>query len=614
MKKHSEEYSNVIGEKDLHREARRTLRFEADLFAKTLGPYGMNTILEDKTLHHAITKDGYTVYQNVAIYNRVGRAIARLIQKISGSVNEVVGDGTTSAVIVANELYPLRKLISKHNISPRILSEIMKLTCNYLVQKVRNEYAYSIPLPTGDGWSKEDPDYMYAYRMIRDVATISLNNDATRGTMVADIFMSLKDPKNGFINVEASKSNATFFDKDRGFEIFRGMIIPEMCTEPDSKTAIWANPKILLIKGQLMTNDIDAIGNVINLVIGKLNQPLVIIAGGYSQAITATIRESIVNYWQTNKKRMPLLCIEIDTESEIGKDELLDIEANIGAHTILVEPGRDFPTYDTIEEYIPMFGGCKKIQCRANNTRIIEGTIDTAKANFRIAQIEKDIELMKSEQHLDNRFNIYRLNKRKALLCNDMVTLYVGGDTLEEKESSADLFDDAVRGCRSASINGVVPGGNTVMAKAVHNILNTPLKYEEYISLILGNFNRSNGASKIKLQKIATDTLKEIEQAYVRSCARVLDNKFRNKLKSYFVAKKCVTSNMTYNLITDLKEKFYTIDRETGRKLVSSEAHVINSADTDIRILIAATSIIDLIITSNQFIRVPSVSEMQKNM
>lgn len=609
-----DDYSNAIGEKELLRESKKALKFESNVFAKTLGPFGMNSILEDRTLQHSITKDGYTVYQNLVIYNRVGRAIVRLIQKISGSLNEIVGDGTTSSVIVANELESIRDLIKKHKTSPRIISELTKLVSNHIVEQIR-KFAVPIRFPVmKDGVPNSDMLYKEAHKTITNLAAISLNNDYNRGKLVADIFMSLSDPKNGFINVETSKTNVTHFDKDRGFEIYRGMLLPEMCTEPDGKTAIYQDPYILLVKGQIMTNDSDAIQNILNLVIGKLDKPLVIIAGGYSQAISETIRQSLIAYAERNNKKMPLLCVEIDTESSIGKDELMDIEANIGARVITVEAGKNFPVEENPEKYLMYMGHCAKIVSKTTTyTRILQGKIDKSKANFRISEIEKEIEQMKSEQHLDNSFNIFKLNRRKAILQNDMITLFVGGDTMEEKESTADLFDDAVRGCRSAAANGVVPGGNTIVANITHFILTNDAVFESLLAEVKKNFGSSALIGDKKLREIVYDLVKTIKDSYIRSYAIVLNNKFQNKRKSYQIAKKCVESGVVYNLITDKYEEF-SEELENGELCIHDDALVMNSAETDIRILIAATSIIDLIITSNQFIRLPDRNLMQKNM
>ena len=108
FKKNTDEYSNVVSTKLFDKEARHVLKFESEIFARTLGPYGMNTVLEDRALQHRVTKDGYTVYSSVVVYNKIGRVVSRLIQKISSALNAVVGDGTTSSVsLLENTIFLL---------------------------------------------------------------------------------------------------------------------------------------------------------------------------------------------------------------------------------------------------------------------------------------------------------------------------------------------------------------------------------------------------------------------------------------------------------------------------------------------------------------------------
>ena len=610
MKK--EEYSNVISEREFQRESNRALAMESRVFANTLGPFGMHTVIEDRNLAHSITKDGFTVYQDLVIYNRVGRVTSRLIQKISGSLNEVVGDGTTSAVIVANELKSIRKLIKKYKVPPKVISDIMSTLSKYLVEKIGE---YSIQFPFSEDGSKllEGTDKFNECKMlVKKLASISLNNDYNRGALVSEIFMHLSDPRNGFINVEASKTNTTYFDKDRGFEIYRGMIVPEMCTEPDGKTAIYSNPVILLINGSLLSEDSDSLNKVIQVACGKMDRPLVIIAGGFSKAVTETMRQSIIAYGEKNAKKLPVLCVEIDTESQAGKSELLDIEANIGGRILTIDPNKTFPSFDDISAYVPYFGYADKITVTMAKTRILGGHINREKANFRIKEIDDELEHMKSEQHVDHRSDVFKLNRRKALLNNDMMSLYIGGDTIEEKESNADLFDDAVRGCKSAVRCGIVPGGNTVVGKICYRELDD--NEGAAATLYVAEHLESAKLIMDKLEDIVHDMLEIIMVAYRNSYAIVLNNKYRNIWKSKRIADECIAENKTLNLITEKFEDFREEHIVDGVSHVNKDAFVINSADIDTRILIAATSIIDLIITSNQFLRIPEMKQMQKNM
>lgn len=637
-----EDYSNVINTKELEREARKTLKFESNAFSKTLGPYGMNTILEDRNLQHRVTKDGFSVYGSMVIYNRIGRVISKLIQKVSGSLNETVGDGTTSAVIVGNELLRLKRLIKRYNIPPKLLSrlvefvkddaikqidEVYKYPLNYEIEKHREELEKFVNPETGEVIDSEErlntlrkSDY---YKIIKNLASISLNNDYKDGELVANIFTELNDPGNGFINVEVSTSADTHYDKDRGFEIYRGMLIPEMVTEPDGRTASHSNPLILLVKGTLMTEDIEPIGRVINFVIGELGRPLVIIAGGFSTAITETFRQSIIKYAEVNKRLMPLLCVEVDNESSYGSQQFLDVEANVGAQIITVGNGKSFPIEKSPELYLKYLGEAKKISClHTARTRILEGKSSKSKVEFRISEIDKQLAQLKSEQHIDHYQEIFKLNKRKACLLNDMITLCIGGNTIEEKESRKDLFDDAVRGCKSAVRNGICRGGNTMVAKYCFDTLKDYNRIKELSLQFFDEYGYRDMISKSKMEKLIASVLKETMIAYTRVYAIILNNKFNNWRKSYSIAKNCVKNNQVYNLVSGCYEEWSETEfNPKYTKYTDSQIHkpicdnlVVNSAETDTQILSAATSILDLLMTSNQFIRLPQVAQMQKNM
>jgi chaperonin GroEL len=610
------EYCNVTGPKEFEKETVKTLKFESKVFARTLGPYGKNTVIEDQTLHHVTTKDGYTVYRSLVFYPRLARTAARLIQKISGSLNEVVGDGTTSAVVIANELYRLRKLLKKYRVHPRFLTESVRFISLQLNDIVR---ANAKPV-----YNLKKVAHFREY--IKNIASVSLNNDWEGGEIVADLFDKLKDPSNGAINVEISRDENTYYDLERGFEINRGLILPEMVTEPDNKRAIYLNPLICVIKGQLLTTDTESLRFLINYVIGVLQRPLVIIAGGFATAVRETIRQSIIRYAEKNNSLMKLICVEVDTESTIGKENLEDLAMNVGSRIITVDSAKPFPAEADPKEYIKYLGTCDKIISSVTSyTRFIGGNYDADKVNFRVADIDKEIENMKSEQHIDNYYNIFLLQRRKAALLGDMVTLYIGAQTLEEKENKQHLFDDAVRGCKSAIRHGIVFGGNTIIPKICHLILSDDAAFKKVASSIrekLRDIVPESLESPTQFNKFIKDIILNIEIAYTRTFAIILNNKFNNWNRSFAKAKKNIRNYELYNLITGadtptpitLSEDFY--DNETNANSHPFEllTLILNSAEVDTQILTAAVSILDLVIASNQYLRVPSREEMIKNM
>jgi chaperonin GroEL len=613
-------YSNVIGPAELEKETSKTLRFESKVFSRTLGPYGKNTIIEDHTLHHVTTKDGNTVYQSLYFYPRLARTSARLFQKISGSLNEVVGDGTTSSIVIANELYRLRKLIKKYHVTPRFLTESVKLVSGILNDNVKEN---ALQLITIHNNIVEKSDIFDEY--IKAVASISLNNDWKSGALVAEMFGKLRDPRHGFINVEISRTNETHYDLERGFEIVRGLIMPEMVTEPDRKRAIYLEPLVCVIKGNLMTTDAESLKFIVNHVIGTLGRPLVIISGGFSQAIRETFRQSLIAYAEKYNSRMKLVCIEVDTESTIGKENLEDLAMNIGARIITVDSVKPFPQEQNPVEYEKYLGTCEKIIASTTSyTRFIRGKGDPDRINFRVADIDKEIDAMKSEQHIDNGYNIFLLQRRKAALLGDMVTLSVGADTLEEKENRQHLFDDAVRGCKSAIRSGVVFGGNTIIPKICHKILSDEYACRSIAKTIRDELEEvipENIYSEKVFLKFIKHIIREIEIAYTRTFAIIINNRFNNWNKSLKKAKENVSKYALYDLITGIDAKTpvslcLSLENPSAKHIKTAyfDTKILNSAEVDTQILTAAVSIIDLVIASNQYLRIPSREEMIKNM
>jgi chaperonin GroEL len=605
-------FSNVIGPKAFHAIAKKTLKEESLYFRRTLGPGGMYTILEDQYLSHMVTKDGYMVYNKIVAYDRVARTIVKLIQKISGSLNELVGDGTTSAVIEANELYVLRNLIQKHRFSPKIITDIIKYVSQDMITKKLYERAITIHKDIFD-------------TVVHHVASISLNNDYYKGRIIADLFNKLQDPLNGFINIEISRDSKTYYETDRGFEIKRGLVISEMVNDPDGKHAVYNNPAIVLVKGSLNSSDFDAIATLLDYTVKVLQKPLVIIAGGFSLQLLDIFKQSIITHAQKEHKILPLAAVEIDTDSSIGKDILLDIEAAIGAHIIIVEDGRPFPLEENYFDYKKYMGGCEKIIMDTSvNTRIIRGNSDKQKIAFRVESLEEELKLLKSAEHIENTNEITKLLRRKATLLNDMVTLHIGGDTYQEKETDSHLFIDAVHGVKSALQHGIVQGGNITVAQICHELLSTlfnKMTKENSEALyyifddIYKTMGHTKGVNRKKLFIIIKDILKYIKKAYIKSYAIILHNQFRNWGKAYKISKYCAENNCLYNIVTNRYEKWPN-SKHNIRQLnndIMKSLLVVNSVETDTQILKAAISIIDLIITTNQFVRIPEREKMIEN-
>jgi len=655
--KYESDYSNIISAKALEKEIHNVLIEMDKAFTNTLGPYGNNTIIEDNYLHHKITKDGFTVFNRLYFYKRMAKVISFIVKKISMVLNETVGDGTTSAVVVASELRSLKKLIKKYKVSPKVIATIIERVAKYLAEIIKQHSIRIDNLPS---------DFKKA--ILKNIAAISCNNDYDKGELISNLFMKLRDPASGFVHVELSRNNTSYFDTDKGFEIFRGMLIPEMVTEEDKISAIYENAKYLMIEGQVMSNDTETINTLLDWTHAK-SEPLVVIAGGYSEVFKENLKAYFTSYMNQFNKPPMLLCLTVDTESELGKEGFYDVVANVGAQAIRVAPGVNMPKL-SIEDIYKKLGTSEKIVMTLTKTRIIRGKQNMAKINERLAELDKRLEFMRSRLHENTESEAYTIMKRKAVLNNDMVTLFIGGSTLDEKETMKYLVIDAVQSCKSAFINGVVTGGNLTVARAINNLLKpNNIDGFTFIDDVCEEVSASVGIEhNRRLMSMVKDVMRYMMNAYIQVYSKILNNKYNNHFKSVSISKKCLKTNTLLNLITDNYEKLiertenlslvedvnryhelttplYTYaESEEGEEPVktlvarditfgdskfidefktkyqpmlkdfSDNYKVINSCETDINILNAATSIITLLITSNQFVRVPRMDNIQKEL
>ena len=547
--------TNIVSDKELKSIMSETLQFLADTLKNTLGPYGTTTIIQDRLGNHQITKDGYSLLKKIYIEEDEAKTILDLVKKISRNLVRKVGDGSTSSIIIANSLYKsLTSIMDKYRIPPKdlltLLDEMVRV-----VEKLIKENATPV--------SEDMHELEY-------IAAVSTNNDLDYGKLVTDIFRQIG--KYGFINLEKAKGEETYFEVTNGFELPRGWVLPCMVNKGDDKTCEFLDPKVLLCDDILTESDLPVLVTMIQEVCGAQAKPLVLIAKGFDNAFCTFLQLNIAN------NKIPLLAVELATENKKNQDRLKDLALNLGCDLYRKGQGEVLDEYTGFE--VSRLGSCKKVLCTDTFCRLIEGKGDKELIQERVdSLLAKLDEKTRNETFIDQEEEIFYLRKRVASLQNSMAVLYVGGASEDAKETDKYLLEDAVFACRSALNHVYIAGGNLIIPTLIND------NKRAIVKILAENLDQD--------KDFVEDVIKSIKKAFLESFLAVLNNRFQEN-KSHDIVEKCVDEHMIYNLKKERLEYM-------------NETHIINSAETDIEILKSAISIIGLLATSNQFIRVNTI-------
>lgn len=554
--------ANILDKEYLNDVIDTTLTFLSNTLSNSLGPYGSTTIIQDRYLNHKITKDGYTILKKVFVEQEESRTIIDLVKKISRNLVRKVGDGSTSSIIVANSLYKALNSDDKlSKISPKDLLDILNAISEVLTNEITR-----MATPVSDD-----------FKELKNIATVSTNNDQEMGAIIHEVFTKIG--RYGFIHTEKSKHNTTYYDNTRGFEINRGVINPLMLKQDDNKVVEYEEAFVFMTDGFLVEDDIPFIVDLIGNACLKFKRPLVLIAKGYAPQIQTLIHENIMN-----NKELPLVAIDISTESKKSKDRFKDLAVNLGATPHLRSESEEL---DYEKFPLSRLGRCRRIFATETYTRFIEGEGDEKEIKARVESIENQIlELNVNETYIEYDEEIYELRRRLACLQNSMATLYVGGATEDEKEATKDLVEDAVFACKSALQKGYVLGGNLIIPIIIENAGDEITKrvYEK----LNNRFHFSN------LEQVIALLLSKIDLAFRKSFECVLYNCFLDENEAQQYVDKCISTKSIYNL------KTYKFESH-------EDTNIINSCETDYEILNSAISIIGLLSTSNQFVKINTI-------
>ena len=406
-------------------DARRALGRGVDALANavkvTLGPKGRNVVLEKKYGAPTITNDGVTIARDIELEDHFENMGAQLVKEVATKTNDVAGDGTTTATLLAQAIVRegMRNVVAGAN--PMIIKKGIELAVKKLVEEIKNA-------------SKK----VEGKAAIAQVAAIS-SSDEEIGQLIADAME--KVGKDGVITVEESKTMMTNLNVVEGMQFDRGYISPYMVTDADKMEAVLDDPFILLTDKK-----VSSIADIMPILeqIVKSGRPLAIIAEDVDGEALATI---VVNKLRGTFKA---LAVKAPGFGDRRKAMLEDIAILTGATVISEDVGRKLESV-TFED----LGTARQIRSTKEETTIVDGAGDKKAIEYRVAQIKKQIEESTSD------FDKEKLQERLAKLSGGVAVIEIGAATEVEMKEKKLRIEDALNATRAAVEEGIVAGGGT---------------------------------------------------------------------------------------------------------------------------------------------------------
>lgn len=415
-------------------EARDLLKKGVDELANavktTLGPKGRNVVIEKKFGAPQITKDGVTVAKEIELDDPFMNMGAQLVKEVASKTNDLAGDGTTTATVLAQAIVG----VGLKNVTAGANPTDLKRGIDKAVAKVvENLKANSEEV--GDDNSK-----------IEAVARISANNDPEIGKLIAEAMAKVK--KEGVITIEEAKVAETSVDVVEGMQFDRGYISPYFITDSEKMEGVYEKPYILIHDEKIsMMKDLMPI---LEPVVTQ-GHALVIIAEDVTDEALATL---VVN--RLRNPSFKVAAVKAPGFGDRRKEMLQDIAILTGGTVITKETGLKLENAT-----IDMLGTCDKVVINKENTTIVNGNGDKEAIKDRVAQIKAQIEKSTSD------YDKEKLHERLAKLAGGVAVIHVGAASEVEMKEKKDRVEDALSATRAAVEEGIVPGGGVSYIRAI---------------------------------------------------------------------------------------------------------------------------------------------------
>jgi chaperonin GroEL len=399
----------------------------ADAVKVTLGPKGRNVVIDKSFGAPRITKDGVTVAKEIELSDKFENMGAQLVREVATKTNDMAGDGTTTATVLAQAIVREGSKSVAAGMNPMDLKRGIDKAVIALVEELK---ARSRKITTESETAQ--------------VGTISANGEADIGRMISEAMQKVGNE--GVITVEEAKGIQTELDVVEGMQFDRGYVSPYFITNAEKMVADLADPYILIHEKKL--SGLQPMLPLLETVV-QSGRPLLIIAEDVEGEALATL---VVNKLRGGLK---IAAVKAPGFGDRRKAMLEDIAVLTGGQVISEDLGIKLENVT-----LAMLGRAKKVLIEKDNTTIVEGAGEKADITGRCSQIRAQIEETTSD------YDREKLQERLAKLAGGVAVIRVGGSTETEVKERKDRVDDALHATRAAVEEGIVPGGGVALARA----------------------------------------------------------------------------------------------------------------------------------------------------
>ena len=467
-------------------EARRSLEKGVDNLADavkiTLGPKGRNVVLDKKFGAPLITNDGVTIAKEIELEDAFENMGAQLVKEVSVKTNDVAGDGTTTAALLAQTIIREGMKNIAAGANPMVLKKGIAKATEYTVEELKK---ISKPIESKTA--------------IAQVASVSAGDEEI-GTLLSDAFE--KVGKDGVITIDESKTMKTELSVVEGMQFDRGYASPYMMTNPDKMDAVLEDPLILITDKKISV--FQDLLPVLEQVV-KSGRGLFIIAEEVEgEALTALV---------LNKLKGAIKCVAVKAPGygDRRKAMLEDIAILTGATVISSDLG-----YEIKDATLDMLGSAKMVQVDKDNTTIVDGAGDPALIKQRVAAIQHQIAESTSD------YDKEKLQERLAKLSGGVAVVRVGAATEVEMKERKLRIEDALAATRAAVEEGIVPGGGIAL-----------LSVSDKVTAYANTFSGDEKTGALIIAKALTAPIKQIAENAGVDGGVIVDNVLRAKKANF---------------------------------------------------------------------------------
>ncbi|WP_416381512.1 chaperonin GroEL [Moraxella sp. 7624LN] len=394
----------------------------------TLGPKGRNVVIDKSFGAPTITKDGVSVAKEIELEDKFENMGAQLVREVASKTNDVAGDGTTTATVLAQAILTEGMKTVAAGMNPMDLKRGIDKATRAAVEQI-----HALSTPADD------------FKAIAQVGSISANSDTKIGELISEAMKTVG--KQGVITVEEGSGFEDTLEVVEGMQFDRGYISPYFANKQDSLTCEFDNPFILLVDKKI--SNIREIVPLLEQVM-QTSRPLLIIAEDVENEALATL---VVNNLRGGLKTC---AVKAPGFGDRRKAMLQDIAILTGGIVISEEVGLSLETA-TVEH----LGTAKKITVGKENTVIVDGAGEKSQIDSRVDAIKRQIEESTSD------YDKEKLQERVAKLSGGVAVIKVGAATETEMKEKKDRVDDALHATRAAVEEGIVPGGGVALVRAL---------------------------------------------------------------------------------------------------------------------------------------------------